>query len=419
MPKPRDLRARVALFFAAFGALLSLVLALVVYQAAHDLGRRLIDETLSAELDDYLARRERNPKSLPPSTMVLQGYVHGEGDSGEVPAYLADLPLGWHDVAVDKLAYRVAIIERGGTRFYMLHDAALQMRREERFMLFLGIVVLAATLLSALGGVWIARAVLAPLSDLTARVRQSSAEGDDRPLADDFSEGEIGELARVFDRHLLRMRAFIERERAFNGDMSHELRTSLAVILSAAEILLEDATLTDRQKLRVRRMERAARDMAELGTALLLMAREESAFGVTGGCVVADVIEHAVDRHRHLLASKQVQVEMRLDGSLELATDPALLDILVGNLIRNAFSYTATGSVVIRQDSHGFTVADTGRGMSEQVARQAFVRHFRDMTSMGAGIGLSLVKRICDQQGWQVHLESDENVGTSVSVRFQ
>ena len=74
--------------------------------------------------------------------------------------------------------------------------------------------------------------------------------------------------------------------------------------------------------------------------------------------------------------------------------------------------------MTIRQDRAGFSVADTGRGMSEQAAGQAFVRHFRDMTSMGAGIGLSLVKRICDQQGWQVHLESRENAGTSVTVRF-
>lgn len=73
--RPRDLRERVALFFAGLGALLSLALAVVVYQAAHDLGRRLIDETLSAELDDYIARRERNPGSLPPSSVVLQGYV--------------------------------------------------------------------------------------------------------------------------------------------------------------------------------------------------------------------------------------------------------------------------------------------------------------------------------------------------------
>ena len=61
------------------------------------------------------------------------------------------------------------------------------------------------------------------------------------------------------------MRAFMERERVFSADMSHELRTALAVILSATEILLEDETLGDKQKTRITRIKRAANDMAELG----------------------------------------------------------------------------------------------------------------------------------------------------------
>ena len=96
------------------------------------------------------------------------------------------------------------------------------------------------TLLSALGGIWLSRTVVAPVTDLAAKVRHRSPNDWEHPLADDFPEGEMGELARVFDRHLIRMRAFIERERAFSADISHELRTALAVILSATEILLED-----------------------------------------------------------------------------------------------------------------------------------------------------------------------------------
>lgn len=419
---PRDLRARVALFFAGLGALLSLALGGAVYQAAHDLGQRLIDETLTAELDDYIARRERNPNSLPPSSVILQGYVRDmrrtEGGAGGVPEHIAALPPGWHDIAVGALSYRAQVVDRGATRFYLLHDKSMQLRREQRFLLLLGVVMVAATLLAALGGMLLSRAVVAPLADLAAKVQRRGAEDDARPLADDFPDGEIGELARVFDRHLLRMRAFIERERTFSADMSHELRTSLAVILSTTEILLEDATLGDKQRMRIARIDRTAHDMAEFGAALLMMAREEYALAPAGDCVVAVVIEKAVERHRHLLAHKPVTVELQLDPALELPTDAALVDIVVSNLIRNAFSYTDGGVVTIRQDQQGFSVSDTGKGMTELAAQQAFLRHFRDMASHGAGIGLSLVKRICDRQGWHVHLDSRENAGTTVTVIF-
>lgn len=420
MHLPLDLRGRVALFFAGFGALVSVVMAVGMYQGAHDLGQRLIDETLSAELDDYIARRERNPTSLPPSTVIVQGYVRKAGDdgAGEVPNYLKGLPLGRHDIHLGTLSYRAAIIERAGERYYLLYDTSLQIRREQRFAWMLALMAALMTMMSALGGVWLSRTVVAPVADLAAKVRHRSPDDWAQPLSDDFPSGEVGELARVFDRHLMRMRAFIERERAFSADISHELRTALSVILSATEVLLEDETLSDKQLTRIRRIKRAARDMSELGTALLLMVREEHAVTAGGGCVLADVVREVVEKQRHQLAGKPVEVELHTNPELILSADPGLVEILVSNLVRNAFSYTAAGTVVILQDAHSLTVSDTGKGIPEQAVKQVFIRHFRDMTSEGAGIGLSLVKRICDRYGWQVKLESSEQQGTSVRVSF-
>ena len=412
-----SLRARVALYFAAFGAMLSLVMAVMVYQSAHDLSVRLIDETLSAELDDYIARRERNPLSLPPSTVTLQGFVQEPGETGGVPDYLAALPPGRHQIRVGTLFYRAAVLDRDDARYYLLYDISLKLKRERRFAQQLTIVSVAMTLLSALLGFFLSGAAIAPVADLAARVRHRRPEDWDHPLAEHFHDREIEELAGVFDRQLSRMRAFIERERAFGADMSHELRTALAVILSATEVLLDDDALNDKQKARVQRIERAARDMAELGTALLLMAREDHAV-TGGGCQVATVVEEAVARQRHVLGTKLVAVDVQTDPALVVEADCGLVDILVSNLVRNAFSYTDAGSVTIRQDSQSLVVSDTGRGISADAIDQAFLRHFRDITSTGAGIGLSLVKRICDRYGWQVRLESAEQQGTTVTVLF-
>jgi signal transduction histidine kinase len=417
MLRLHSLRARVALYFAGFGALLSLVMAVMVYQSAHDLSVRLIDETLTAELDDYIARRERNPLSLPPSTVTLQGFVREVNETDGVPDYLATLPPGRHEIRVGTLSYRAAVLDRDNARYYLLYDISLKLKREQRFAQQLSIVAVAMTLLSALLGVFLSGAAVAPVRDLAARVRHRRPEDWDRPLAEHFHDREIEELAGVFDRQLSRMRAFMERERAFGADMSHELRTALAVILSATEVLLDDDQLNDKQKARVQRIERAARDMAELGTALLLMAREDHA-QPGGGCQVAAVIEEAVERQHHVLGSKPVAVDVQTDPALIVAADCGLVDILVSNLVRNAFSYTDAGSVTIHQDSRSLVISDTGRGIPADAIDQAFLRHFRDMASTGAGIGLSLVKQICDRYGWQVRLESGEQQGTTVTVVF-
>ncbi len=416
---PPSLRYRVAVFFAGFGAVISLLLAVVVLVAAHDLSQRLIDETLTTELDDYIARRERNPRSLPPANVVLHGYVQQGEDRDILPAYLRDLQPGRHDLQVGDLPYRVAVADRRGDRYILLYDTSLQHRREQRFALLLGVIVLAATLLSALGGFWLARGVIAPVAKLALAVRTRGPDDWLNPLADDFARDEVGELARVFDRQMERMRAFIERERAFTADMSHELRTSLAVILSASEMLLSDETLTQKQRNRVARIDRASRDMAELGTALMLMAREESAFAGGSGCVVAAVLDEAVEKHRYLLRNKHVAIDLHTDPALELQVDRSLFYILVSNLIRNAFSYTDAGTVRILQDERQLVISDTGRGIPGDAVDHVFLRHFKSVASDGAGIGLFLVKRICDRYGWRIHLDSRENQGTSVTVMFR
>jgi len=120
-----------------------------------------------------------------------------------------------------------------------------------------------------------------------------------------------------------------------------------------------------------------------------------------------------------LLRKKPVRVEVSTDPTLEVQADRALIDILVSNLIRNAYSYTDSGTITVRQQERELTISDTGRGIPGDALDRVFLRHFKDAASEGAGIGLSLVKRICDRYGWHIHLESQENEGTTVTIRFQ
>ncbi len=415
----RSLRFRVAFTFAWFGALVSLLLATGLYVAAHDLGERLLDETLSAELQDYMARRARNPRSLPPATVSVVGYVWPHaGDEPEAPPTVRQLLPGQHELSLDDRLYRVAVVDRNGTRFFMLHDATRQGHRERRFAWFLGAGVLIMTLLSAAGGLWLAGRVIAPVTELARRVRGLAPE--DRPslLAADFSGDELGELAQVFDLYLARLRAFIDRERAFTADVSHELRTPLAVLQGATEVLLADETLAQPLKARIDRMHRAAQDMTELTTALLFLAREAPSRGRDGGCPVVDVLNDVADKHRHLLDDKATQVALEVRARPQLPVERALLFIVLGNLVRNAFAHTDHGEVRIVLDADQLTVSDTGVGIREDQLDRVFQRHYKGAGSQGAGIGLALVKRICDLHGWRITIDSREGRGTTACLHF-
>lgn len=413
-----SLRYRVVVGFAGFGALVSVLLTLALYFAAHDLSQRLIDETLTAELDDYVARRERNPQSIPPSTVTVHGYVTSRGHTASIPQALTALPPGWNNVHLGDVPYRVLIADRQGERYFLLHDLSLQERRETRFVAFLATGVLVMTLLSSAVGFWLAGRVIAPVAELAQRVRTSDPDDWPSDLAEDFSSDEVGELARVFETYLSRLHAFIERERILAADLSHELRTPLAVIQGATEVLLEDDTLTTRNRERLERIERAAHDMTDLSSALLLMAREDRGGSECQPCSVLDVLEESLEKHRYLINGKPIELHVDVQARPQLRVERTLLFIVLSNLIRNAFNYTESGEIriVLRQES--FLVQDTGSGIPARHLDHVFLRHFRG-TSKGTGIGLSLTKRICDRYGWEIRVESREGIGTTAEIVFE
>lgn len=413
------LRFKLATTFALFGALVSLLLSIGLSLAAHNLGERLIDETLRAELDDYIARRSRNPNSLPPSTISVRGYVHFPDRATEnIPSMLLKLAPGKYQLTLDNIPYRAAVVDKGSERYIMLFNEKRQRLREEQFLIYLVSGALVMTLLSAGIGWWLAKKIVSPVAELARRVSKAHPEDKMLDVSRGFSHDEIGELARVFNGYLKRMRAFIDRERAFTADISHELRTPLAIVQGAVELMADDQHLDERERERMARIGRATKDMIDLTAALLLMAREETSYGpVAQDCDVCDIVKETIENHRYLVNAK-TRVECNCQYHPRLAAERTLLGIVIANLIRNAFTYTESGTVSILVEENRLTVADTGPGIHVAEIDKIFQRHFKGSSSAGEGIGLSLVKRICDRYHWKIIIESTEGRGTTARLIF-
>ncbi len=421
MSAKRSLRNRVAVTLAVFGGVVSLMLAFIVHLASQDLERRLIDETLTAELDDYVARRARNPQSLPERTATILAFVVTPGNQrAEVPRVVAELPSGRHPLELDGVPYRAAVREVGDQRFVVLYDVSALKRREQGFLLLLAGSVILITLISALAGRWLAGRTIAPVTELVQRVAERSPEADPPPpLADAFPWQEVQQLAHDFDIYLQRLHDFIERERLFTGDVSHELRTPLAVIKGATELLLDDPALDQRNQLRVARIGRAVAEMGEISGALLALAREQDGAPVhPGRCDAEAVARELIERYQSLLRGKELKLSLQVDEPPQVTADHAVLAMVLGNLLRNALSFTETGEVRVHLASDSIRVEDTGQGIDETTAPQLFRPYVRGENSQGAGLGLSLVQRLCERQGWSVSLANRPSGGTVAELRL-
>lgn len=417
-----SLRLRVAAGFALLGLAVSLGLGTWVYLTSRDIEHRLIDDALSAELEDYRARLARNPKSLPPMTATVRGYRRQPGESvDEVPPELRPLAEGWYTLNVGDGDFRVAVASGGGSRIYMLHSRAQAEVRARRLLLVVILGVIATALLSAGGGLWLAGRVIAPVGELARRVRERDPADLATPFAEGLPHDDVGELAHAFERYLARLRAFVERERAFAADASHELRTPLAVIQGAVEVLQGNDRLDARTRSRIARVERAVRGMADLTTTLLMLARERpDATRRVPPCAVDEVLREVVEQHQHLLLHKPVELDLKIAGRPHVVVERPLLAIALGNLVRNAFAYTERGRVCVTLDAREVVVADTGPGVPPEDVPHLFEHTDRTRrTTRGAGIGLFLVKRIADRQGWRIGVTSAIGEGATFRLVFE
>ncbi len=289
---------------------------------------------------------------------------------------------------------------------------------QDEYLLYgLGLVVILLTWLITRAGLWLTRRVVAPVVDLAARIAANESAGQNpepRPSLDD-----VGELTLIFERYLDRIRSCAERERAFASDVSHELRTPLAVIRGALEVLDDDEHLNDSQRKRIARIERASHDMTELTSALLSLSREENGLAVSpDNCSIASVVRESVEKHRSLNGALTVDIDLNIVDAPLVPVEKGLATVVVDNLIGNAMLHAQSSQIRVCLERNRLVISDSGKGIAKSDLDHIFKRHYRGPDSQGSGIGLSLVKRVCDLHGWEIAIDSTPGRGTSAQLIF-
>ena len=406
-----SLRLRFTLASMALVFAISSLSSLVLWFSQEYVEDSLLLELMQREVDEYarLYREDRN--HLPPRSSELRSYVVDPADTASLPPALRSVPPGiWHDVEMDGRNYQVANFTLQDKRFYLTYDITLIEQREYWLTVFLALGVVLATALAGGVGWRLSRVVLAPVAQLAGDIQALDPGRPQAGLTQRHPAAELGVIAAAFDGHLQRLADFIERERAFTEDASHELRTPIAVIVTAAERLAGDPALPDALRPAVERVARAAAQMQATTQALLFMAREAEPSG-----------EALVPLR--LVAEEAVAAQAGAAPVAQLGDDGprvprALAAIVIGNLLGNAVQHAGSAEVELVQDGASVTVRDRGAGIPKEELPQLFERGYRGSHSGGHGLGLHIVRRICDRQGWTLRLDSAPGRGTTVTVHF-
>ena len=404
------------LMTAAVAGLFSLSISLTVGTVED----QLVSDSMNRHLDFVTAEvaQGRTPNLGPDLTL----HITPTSDPTKTPAWLRDLTPGLHEQVFEDEAFHVLVRDDGRQRFYLVLDQEEFERREITLFRIVSIGFVLCVLAAWALGAMLARTVIAPVVRLSNQVQHRDQLLPVAPqLAPDYADDEVGKLAAAFDATLGQLRQAFEREQLFTSDVSHELRTPLMIIASSCEILLEQDHMSAGQRTQLERISRAAGEMNELVETFLGLARAPNTRETGGaGTRLSAVADEQVLRWRPEAEARGLTLELVTEVADDAHYRGPLLRAVMANLLRNAVHYTDHGFIRLVLRRSGFSVIDSGAGIPEDQRTQVFQPFIRGDSSRGdgIGIGLSLVQRICNRQGWTITLDEHAGGGCEFRVDF-
>lgn len=352
--------------------------------------------------------------ALPEPMPEQYGYMHLYDDYGHSLQVISTIQMGEDNLLLE-------------ARF---NTSDVYTARQVQMKLFL-LIYIVVVLLGAVAAGALSHVLTKRLNRLTKAVRTISG-GDLTTRSDIRSRDEFGQLSRDFDamadrlqENILQMETEMQRQEAFMGAFAHELKTPMTAIIGYADLLRQDG-LEDGTRLTAadyiysegQRLEKLSFKLLDL----LLLEKDEAVFREVNLSAFLEDVEKAL---APVLEKKNIKLVCRgVRGKVKL--EPDLVKSLLYNLVDNAGkAMDAEGSVVVRgiliPGGCEIQVTDNGRGMEEaELSRitEAFYRvdKSRSRQQGGAGLGLSLCRRIVELHGGHLHFASVPGSGTRVTV---
>ncbi len=383
-------------------------------------------------------------------------------DGGDGVALPGPEPVdGFVDRSLSGAPWRLYTLSSADGVWRVAVGQALNERREVSLDLSLGQVLpwllMLPLLLAAMA--WAVRRALAPLRELTAELQGRDAR-DLRPLPDAATPADLRPMVGAVNGWLDRVRAAVERERRFTADAAHELRTPLAVLRAQWDVTRRAADGAERRHAEAQLTAGLDR-MDRLVTQLLALSRVEARAAALGGerlarepaaespapvaavpapdhvaqAAVAAVqvvpgpvdwpaiVEQVASDCLALAGRRGVELAVdwpRAGAPLPLAGDPALLAVMLRNLVDNALRYARAGSLVqLRFEADRLEIDNEAEPPGPELLARLGERFHRPdgQEEGGSGLGVSIARRVAELHGLRLqHQAAPGGAGWRVLV---
>jgi len=224
-----------------------------------------------------------------------------------------------------------------------------------------------------------------------------------------------------------RQRTIEEMKDDFTNNMTHELKTPIAIAYAANDSLLQFPDPSDEARTR-KYLTAALEQLAKLTVLVdnilaMSMERRKNLTLAKEEIRLRPFLESIIKQQK-IKVQKECHIRLECQDDATVKADPAHLSNILGNLIDNSVKYSGDRvDIIVRADSGSISVSDNGIGISRKNLPEIFNRFYRVPSGnrqnvRGYGIGLFYVKSIVEKHGWDISVESEVGVGTTFLIKF-
>ncbi|MGL6257855.1 sensor histidine kinase [Vibrio sp. WXL103] len=401
---------RLALFFVIMSSVIGLVILITFYAALDWSEDRMAERRMVVDRASAIERFIGGEHGVVQLDTLTSAY----NDIDLLPEHYRQLEESEQPYLVETaesslLVYRGHYFDQGNRQPLLVISAVdrIEVSRTELFIACFLVVCFVALLMSIFALLLhrLSHFLVKPINSLSQQLSsQEPREHMVFTVADDASQ-EFKLLTEKLNHYRRELHLSVKREQAFARYSSHEFRSALTV-LSGANALLAKLPHTDKQARQIDKIHLATRQMREMVDALLSIVRYERECPSAAEHHSEQTFKAIIEANKALADHKHIDLSLNYVAGPTLSATPAVLQIVLGNLLRNAIAASDAGGVDMTVTPSEITVIDDGSGFNTKPSEQ------------GHGLGLMIVEDICQRYHWQFSLSNTKDRGCEAKISF-
>ncbi|CAM3036127.1 sensor histidine kinase [Vibrio diazotrophicus] len=409
----RTLTGQLALFFTGVALVMGLASYIIFYTALHWSEDKVGERRIEIDKNEAIARFMNGEEGKITIDVLTTAY----NDISLVPAeyhkYFEGRDSFVGEVGSDpdsRMVFFSYYYKDGSRKPVILLSDINQIEFGKNETLFSGLIVVTsvAGLLLIFGGLLLrlSQRLIEPINNLTQQLTEHSGNAAHVFEIPSGGASEFKILADELNQYRHEIHSLIKREQAFARYASHELRTPLTIVKGASKLLERNAS-DDFQKRQIVRINEATAQMSTMVDALLGLVRYERS---EEEAVVREVskteFETIIELNSAQAKDKDIDIALVFHQMPQLKAAPAVLNMVVGNLLRNAIAATHQGEITLEVSADSLCVRDNGPGLNQAKNQD------------GHGLGLLIVEDLCRRYHWHFSIKNRPTTGCEALISF-